>query len=59
MTSPSTTVRSVSPESHELMMVNFPEPFTAPSTTLRSTVHSPLALAIVPEMTVASYSSST
>ena len=42
------------PENHDEKIVSQPDPFTAPSTTLRSKVHRPLALAIVPPMTVAS-----
>ena len=46
-------------ETHDVKIVNQPDPFTAPSTTWRSNVHRPLALAIVPPTTVAPYSSST
>ena len=58
-TAPSTMCVSERPESQALNSVSHPVPLTAPSTTLRSTPHSPRAAEKVPEMAVASYSSST
>ena len=58
-TRPSTTVRSVRPETHELTSVIQPVPFTAPSIMRRSNVQNARPLANVPETTVALYSSST
>ena len=53
LTRPSTTARSVSPDSHEPNIVTQLAPFTKPSTTRRSKVHSARPLAIVPAMNVA------
>jgi hypothetical protein len=59
LTTPSTTVRSVSPDSHALINRTQPVPFTAPSTARRSNVQSRRAAAHVPAITVAPYNSST